>query len=119
MNLYLTAQKRVDKKGNETVVYQVSTYFAKPSQHVKIYKKRWTIEKMFRTAKQYLGLQDCQATTMQTHKNHISSVFLAYSHVVIAQKRKGLKSAEEAIRALKLQNERVLKNNNKLKNSIR
>jgi transposase len=69
---------------------------------LKIYKKRWTIEKMFRTARQYFGLQDCQAIKMQTHKNHIASVFLAYSHVIIEQKRKGLKSAEEAIRALKL-----------------
>lgn len=119
MNLYLTAQKRIDKKGNETIVYQVSTYFAKPSQHVKIYKKRWTIEKMFRTAKQYLGLQECQATTDQNQLNHIAAVFLAYSHVVIEQKRKGLKSAEEAIRALKLQNERFLKKGNKLKVLIR
>jgi len=70
---------------------------------------------MFRTAKQYLGLQDCQATTMQTHKNHIASVFLAYSYVILEQKRKKLKSAEEAIRALKLQNERALNKNNKLK----
>ncbi len=119
MNLYLTAQKRIDKKGNETIVYQVSTFFVKPSQHVKIYKKRWTIEKMFRTTKQYLGLQDCQSTKMQTQKNHIAAVFLAYSHVVVEQKRKGLKSAEEAISALKLKNERILKKCNKLKCSIR
>ena len=39
MNLWITAQKRIDKKCNETIVYQVSTYFAKPSQHVNIYKK--------------------------------------------------------------------------------
>lgn len=118
MNLYLTAQKRIDKKGNETIVYQVSTYFAKPSQHVKIYKKRWTIEKMFRTTKQYLGLQDCQSTKMQTQKNHIAAVFLAYSYVVIEQKRKGLKSAEEAISALKLKNQRIAKKCNKLKHVI-
>jgi len=116
MNLYITAQKRIDKKGNKTVVYQVSTYLAKPSQHVKIYKKRWTIEKMFRTAKQYLGLQECQSTKDQTQLNHIASVLLAYSHVIVEQKRRGLKSAEEAIKALKLQNERLLKKSNKLNN---
>jgi hypothetical protein len=118
MNLYLTAQKRIDKKGNETIVYQVSTYFSKPSQHVKVYKKRWTIEKMFRTTKQYLGLQDCQSTKMQTQKNHIAAVFLAYSHVVVEQKRKGLKSAEEAISALKLKNERISNKCNSLKRTI-
>jgi hypothetical protein len=74
---------------------------------------------MFRTAKQYLGLQECQATTDQNQLNYIAAVFLAYSHVVIELKRKRLKSAEEAIRAFKLQNERILKNDNKLKTFIR
>lgn len=119
MMLYVTAQKRIDKKNKETIVYQVSTYFSKSFQHVKNYKKRWTIEKMFRTTKQYLGLQECQSTKMQTQKNHIAAVFLAYSHVIVEQKRRGLKSAEEAIKALKLKNERILKNDNRLKRSIR
>ena len=43
--LYITAQRRIDKHGNETIVYQAATYKDKPSNHVKAYKKRWGIEK--------------------------------------------------------------------------
>ena len=102
LELYLTAQKRVDKKGKESIVYQVSTYFAKPSKHVKTYKKRWPIEKMFRTIKQHLGLQECQSRKMETQLNHAAAVLLAYSHVIIQQKKKKLKTPEEALRAAKL-----------------
>ena len=119
MKLYITAQKRTNKNGKETTVYQVSTYFAKPSKHIKTYQKRWPIEKMFRTTKQYLGLQECQARKMETQLNHIASVFLAYAYLVVEQKRLKLKSPEEALRAIKLKNERILKKNNKLKNAIR
>ena len=102
LELYLTAQKRIDKKGKESIVYQVSTYFAKPSKHVKTYKKRWPIEKMFRTIKQHLGLQECQSRKMETQLNHAAAVLLAYSQVVVYQKKKKLKTPEEALRAVKL-----------------
>jgi len=87
IKLYLTAQKRIDKKGKETIVYQVSTYSAKPSQHVKMYKNRWPIEKEFRTTKQHLGLQECQSTKMKTQLHHAAAVFLAYAYLVVEQKR--------------------------------
>ena len=102
LELYLTAQKRIDKKGKESIVYQVSTYFAKPSRHVKIYKKRWSIEKMFRTVKQHLGLQECQSRKMETQLNHAAAVLLAYSHIIVQQKKKKFKTPEEALRATKL-----------------
>ncbi len=105
LNLYLTAQKRISKNGKESIVYQVSTYFSKPSKHVKIYKKRWPIEKMFRTTKQYLGLQECQSTKMETQLNHAAAVLLAYSNVVFLQKKKKLKTPEEVLRAAKLKKE--------------
>jgi len=53
--VFITAQRRIDKHNNETIVYQVATFQAKPSQHVKIYKFRWSIEESFRTEKQKLG----------------------------------------------------------------
>ena len=105
LNLYLTAQKRISKNGKESIVYQVSTYFAKPSKHVKIYKKRWPIEKMFRTTKQHLGLQECQSTKMNTQLNHAAAVLLAYSNIIVQQKKKKLKTPEEALRGAKLKKE--------------
>src|SRR4029078_9205748 len=60
--LYITADRRVDKKGIYTVVYQVATYKAKPTSHVQHYRRRWGIEKLNRTTKQCAGLKDCYST---------------------------------------------------------
>jgi len=119
MKLFFTAQLRVNKKGKESIVYQVSTLFSKPSQHVKIYQKRWTIEKMFRTTKQYLGLQDCQSTKMKTQLNHISAVFLAYTYIVVEQRKRRFKTPEDALRAIKLKNASVLEKEKRVKRSIK
>jgi GAF domain-containing protein len=99
--LYITAEKRIDKHGNESIVYLVSTHKAKPSEHVKIYKKRWPIEKVFRTTKQYLGLQECFSTKMQTQFDHVCNVFLTYALVQCEMKKKGFNTPEECIKALK------------------
>ncbi len=107
------------KNGKESIVYQVSTYFAKPSKHVKTYKKRWPIEKMFRTTKQHLGLQECQSTKVETQLNHAAAVFLAYSYVVVQQKKKKFKTPEEALRAAKLKKECFFELCNPSNSSIR
>lgn len=102
--LQLTAVKRKDKKGKETIVYQASTFKARPIQHVKIYKKRWEIEKFFRTVKQKLGLQDCYSTKIETQEAHVASVMVAYALVRLDQKKRKLSNPEAALRAAKLQN---------------
>jgi hypothetical protein len=107
--LFITAQKRTDKHGEETIVYQVSTYETKPSKHVAIYKKRWPIEKMFRTTKQSLGLQDCFSTKMDVQLNHVSSVFLAYTLLELQRKMQKFKTPEDVIRSLKLRSVPFLK----------
>jgi len=99
--LYITAEKRIDKHGDESIVYLVSTYKAKPSEHVKNYKKRWPIEKVFRTTKQYLGLQECFSTKMQTQFDHVCNVFLTYAFIQCEMKKKGFNTPEECIKALK------------------
>ena len=99
--LNVTAEKRIDKHGNESIVYLVSTYKAKPSEHVKNYKKRWPIEKVFRTTKQYLGLQECFSTKMQTQFDHVCNVFLTYALVQCEMKKKGFNTPEDCIKALK------------------
>lgn len=97
--LFITAQKRIDKKGQESIVFQASTFKAKPIRHVQIYKTRWNIEKMFRTTKQNLGLQECSARKMETQESHIASVFLAYALLQCDQKKQNLSTPEAALRA--------------------
>jgi len=106
--LHITAQRRIDKHGVETVVFQASTYAAKPSEHVKNYKTRWPIEKTIRTCKQSLGIGDCFSTNMQVQLNHIGAVFSAFGLVQYEMKKRKLDTPEDAIRALKHKNVKFL-----------
>ena len=99
ISLFITAQRRIDKKGRESIVFQASTFKAKPIRHVQIYLIRWNIEKMFRTTKQHLGLQECSARKMETQESHIASVFLAYALLQCDQKKQNLPTPEAALRA--------------------
>lgn len=54
--LDITAVRRIDKHGEESIVYQASTYREKPSEHIKNYKYRWPVEVFIRTTKQNIGL---------------------------------------------------------------
>lgn len=104
MPLYITAQRRIDKHGQETIIYQVATYQAKPSKHVAVYKKRWGIEKMFRTTKQHLGLQECQSRNRDVQIRHVSAVLLAFALTQLEAKNRKFDTPEDAIRAFKLTN---------------
>jgi hypothetical protein len=99
--LYITAQRRIDKHGEETIVYQAATFKAKPSEHVRTYKIRWNIEKFFRFIKQKVGLQDCYSTSLETQMDHVASVFVSYTFAELERKYKKLNSAEESARAFK------------------
>ena len=99
--LYVTAERRQDKHGNESIVYLVSTFKAKPSKHVFTYKIRWLIEKTFRTVKQHLGLQHCASRSLRTQFQHVSAVFLAFAFAQVAQKKYKFKTSEDSIRWLK------------------
>jgi hypothetical protein len=116
--LYITAQRRFDKHGTQTVVFQASTYKAKPSHHVKNYQKRWKTEMLFRTTKQHLGLQECFSTKVTTQLNHANAVLLAYALLQCEQKRRKFDTPEAALRALKLKNEDFLKHIFLAKNQI-
>jgi hypothetical protein len=100
--LYITAQRRIDKHGKETIVYQVSTFEAKPMEHVRIYRMRWNIEMFFRTAKQRLGLQECASRKLEIHAAHVASVLLAYALIQCDRKKQGLPTPEAAINAAEL-----------------
>lgn len=102
--LFITATKLVSKNGTIRFVYQVSTFKAKPMEHVRIYKVRWTIEKSYRTAKQYLGLQDCISTSLDIQLRHASSVLLAYSLLQLECQYYRFESPEKAIRFFRSKN---------------
>jgi hypothetical protein len=102
IDLYFTAIRRLGPKGF-FVTFQVSNYKASAKKHKIIYGYRWNIEKFFRTAKQSLGLNDCQSLKLNKQENHIKQVFFAYSIAQIERVDKKLKNVESAIRTIKLQ----------------
>jgi SRSO17 transposase len=108
MELEFSIVRRIDKKGIESIVFQVATYKAIPHEHVANYKKRWAIEKMIRTSKQHLGLQDCYSKSLQTQHNHVASVLVSYALVQLDMKRYRLKTPEQAIRRFKKKNANIL-----------
>lgn len=104
MLLFITAHRRIDKHGEETIIYTAATYQAKPAEHSRTYRHRWTIEAMFRTMKQYLGLGDCFSTMLDVQLNHVSAVFVAYALVQLERKKIRADKPEDAIKALKQRN---------------
>ena len=104
LNVTITADRRIDKHGEESIVYIVSTYKAKPIDHVNAYRLRWPIEKVFRTSKQLLGLKECFSKKLETQKNHVAAVFVAYAIAQWDMKIHGYKNSEKAIRASKHKN---------------
>jgi Transposase DDE domain len=102
--LEVSVVRRIDKKEDESIVFQAATYKALSHKHVANYKKRWPIEKMFRTTKQRLGLEDCQSIRLSIQDKHTSAVMLAYAIVQLEMQTYRLKTPEEAIRQLEKKN---------------
>lgn len=109
LSVYITAHRRIDKNGKETIIYLVATYQARPAQYAQHYAKRWSIEMLFRTTKQHLGLQDCSARKLESQEAHISAVMLAYSLLQIDTARRRIPTPESALRAAKHKNATFLK----------
>jgi hypothetical protein len=108
LQLYLTAERRIDKNGKESVVFLAATYKVRPIQYVKDYKFRWPLEKVFRTGKQSIGIAECFSTELETQEKHIAAALLAYSIAQLEMKNRGLETPEEAIRAIKRKNVKKL-----------
>lgn len=102
LDLELTIVRCMDKKGKESIVFQIATYKALPREHVAHYKNRWVVEKCFRTSKQGLGLEECFSKILSVQHNQVSSVLLAYALVQLEMKMHNLKHAEAAVRSLKM-----------------
>jgi transposase len=80
-----------------------------PKQHILAYEYRWTIEKFFRTAKQHLGIQDCQSTSIKKQRAHIFATFLAFIELEVQKIYKKKKSPEQVLKVIRDQN-RLQKN---------
>lgn len=104
MILHFTSVKRISRTGRITIVYQVSNFKASAREHMQIYRFRWGIEKFFRTAKQHLGLNHCQAQSRIAQENHIMNVFFSYTLLQIERKKFSLKNVEVALKRLKSKN---------------
>jgi SRSO17 transposase len=98
IDLEISIVRRINKHGEESIVFQCATYKATPKEHVKSYKVRWYVEKFNRTAKQKLGLQDCFSRSLQTQHNHVAAVLLSYALVQLEMKKYKLDTPEDAIR---------------------
>ena len=109
MNLFFTSFKRLLSNGRFITVFQVSNFKASAKKHVMVYGYRWAIEKFFRTAKQKLGLNDCQSRKIERQKGHIVNVFIAYALAQYERIKHKLKNVETAIKSIKLMNSRKLK----------
>jgi hypothetical protein len=102
--LQFTIERRIDRHGQDNFIFLVSTYQAAPRDHIKNYKNRWPIETFFRTAKQTLGLNDCQSIYLSIQHSHVSAIFLSYAIAQLEMKLYRLKNTEEAIRRFKRKN---------------
>jgi len=103
-NLYFTAHRRQLKNGKFTIVFLVGNFKATSSRHVEIYRYRWGVEKFFRTAKQKLGLGDCQSRKLERQNAHIFKVFLAYAVAQHERIKYKLPNVEKAIKSIKEKN---------------
>lgn len=97
----IVAFKRTDKKGKTKIVYLVTSERDTPKTMIKTYRKRWGIEKVFRTTKQYLGLKDCQARSALKQKTHIWTVFVAYAFLEIQKINHKTKNPEQILHKIR------------------
>jgi len=100
---YFTAHKRKTKNGNFDVVFIISNVRKTARKHVITYRKRWPQEKFHRTAKQKLGLADCQSTSRYKQHAHIFMVMMAYTKLELMKIYKKKKSPEEIIKLFRHQ----------------
>ena len=98
INLYFTAELRIDKNGEKSIVYIVSNWEAPSKVHVATYAMRWVTEKFYRTSKQSLGLRDSGTRAIRKQKVHIYSIFYAYAFLQVKKEQIGALNVEEVIK---------------------
>lgn len=101
--LFVVAQKRQGKKGQTETVFIVTDKCNYAKDCVKMYDKRWKIEKFNRTAKQKLGFAKCQSPNYKKQRVHIWIVFRAYTILELTRYAKKKKSIEDVLKILQWQ----------------
>jgi len=91
---YIYAVKLAPDKIN----YYISNYKIDRKKVFEIYKQRWIIEKFFRTAKQRLGLKDCQLLSAEKQMLHIYLVMQAYYDLEMLRVKENLSSVDVAVK---------------------
>lgn len=99
---YITAQKRKNRAGRYETVYIVSNEEVDALEAILIYAIRWSIEKVFRTTKQTLGLSDCLARSLLKQKLHVLSSFASYGILESIKLCKSFKCPEDSYRYLNM-----------------
>lgn len=97
----IVAFKRTDKKGKTKIIYLVTSERDTPKTMIKTYRKRWGIEKVFRTTKQHLGLKDCQARSALKQDTHIWAVFVVYAFLEIQKINRKAKNPEQILHKIR------------------
>lgn len=82
-------------------IYFVSNIFIERNKLLALYRIRWNIELFHRTAKQYLGIKDCQMTSINKQRQHILFCMHAYALASVYQNLMGLHSVEDFINHLR------------------
>lgn len=99
------AHKRKGKKGSKQIIFIVSNIEGLcAKEHILVHKKRWPIEKMFRTLKQSLGITECQSTSAKKQEAHIYATFLAFVELEKMKIDKKKKSPEKVVHEIRFQN---------------
>lgn len=93
---FFSSQKRQRRDGSYETIYLISNMDIRAKKYLKFYDGRWEIEEMFRTLKQSLGLNDCQARDIDKQKVHIYASFFAYTFLSTEKNRLNLENPEEA-----------------------
>lgn len=99
--VFLVAFKRKEKKSKIKIIYLVTSERETPKKTIAAYKKRWGIEKVFRTGKQHLGLRDCQARSASKQEVHIFAVFVAYAFLAIQKNNRRTKNPEQILHKIR------------------
>ena len=101
--VFIVAFKRKEKEGKVKIVYLVTSEKETPRKTINAYKKRWGIEKVFRTAKQHLGLRDCQARRATKQETHILAVFVVFAFLEIQKINLKAKNPEQILHKIRSQ----------------
>ena len=94
--VFITTVKLKKHFNEYEYIYLISTYECDANKVFELYKKRWKIEMFFRTAKQSLGMTDCQCRSKDSQIKHLCCIVCAYVFLQLERIKSKLASIEDA-----------------------